>query len=214
MEISSARVATGNSPRISGWLRTRLWRRPVMNPRPGLPVPGRLWAASGNIDPPGESRLPVRAQITSVAHDASVPNATVLVPMRPYTAAVGAAASSAARRTTVSASMPVTEATHSAVNGATWAASSSRPLRWLARVPGSTALATNSWWMMPASRAASVPGRMGRCSSAMSAVRVRLGSTTTTLPPRSLMALSRPAKSGAVHRLPLDSSGLAPSMSR
>ena len=48
------------------------------------------------------------------------------------------------------------------------------------------------------------------CSSASSAVRVRRGSTTTTLPPRSRMPRSRPRMSGAVSRLPFETSGLAP----
>ncbi len=67
---------------------------------------------------------------------------------------------------------------------------------------------------MAASRRASVPGRMGTHSSACSAVLVRRGSTTTMRPPRSRMASRRPGQSGAVARLPLDSTGLAPSSSR
>lgn len=59
-----------------------------------------------------------------------------------------------------------------------------------------------------------MPGRMKTCSSARFAVRVRRGSTTTSLPPRPRSALSRPGKSGAVQSEPFDSSGLAPSMSR
>ena len=66
----------------------------------------------------------------------------------------------------------------------------------------------------PASSRASAPGRMKWCSSASSAVRVRRGSTTTTLPPRSRMPRSRPRMLGAVSRLPFDTSGLAPRISR
>ena len=55
---------------------------------------------------------------TSTSHDVSVPNSAVVVPMRPYTQAVGAAARSRARRRIVSASMPVAWATTSGVNGA------------------------------------------------------------------------------------------------
>ena len=40
-----------------------------------------------------------------------------------------------------------------------------------------------------------------------SAVLVRRGSTTTTLPPRARIAASLPGKSGAVARLPFDSAG-------
>ena len=65
-----------------------------------------------------------------------------------------------------------------------------------------------------ASSSASVPGRMKWCSDASSAVRVRRGSTTTTLPPRSRIARSRPRMFGAVRRLPFETSGLAPSSSR
>ena len=59
-----------------------------------------------------------------------------------------------------------------------------------------------------------MPGRMKWCSSATSAVRERRGSTTTTLPPRSWIARRRPRMSGAVSRLPLEASGLAPRISR
>ena len=59
-----------------------------------------------------------------------------------------------------------------------------------------------------------MPGRMKWCSSASSAVRLRRGSTTTTLPPRARIARSRPRMSGAVIRLPLEASGLAPRISR
>ncbi len=59
-----------------------------------------------------------------------------------------------------------------------------------------------------------MPGWMKWCSSASSAVRVRRGSTTTTLPPRSRMPRSRPRMSGAVSRLPFETSGFAPSRMR
>ena len=59
-----------------------------------------------------------------------------------------------------------------------------------------------------------MPGRMKWCASATSAVRERRGSTTTTLPPRAWIARSRPRRSGAVSRLPLEASGLAPRISR
>ena len=63
---------------------------------------------------------------------------------------------------------------------------------------------------MAASSSASVPGRMATCSSAISAVSVRRGSTTTMRPPRSRMARSRPLMFGAVIRLPFDTIGFAP----
>ena len=57
-----------------------------------------------------------------------------------------------------------------------------------------------------------MPGRIGTHSSAACAVRLRRGSTTTRRPPRARIASSRPGKSGAVHRLPFDAYGLAPSI--
>ena len=67
-----------------------------------------------------------------MSHDAVVPNSVVVVPIRPYTAAVGAAASSRASRRMVGASMPVAAATASGVNGTSAARTSSRPPRWAA----------------------------------------------------------------------------------
>jgi hypothetical protein len=72
-------------------------------------------AALVNMAPPGRSRFPVRALSTSTSHDVIVPNSAVVVPIRPYTQAVGAAASSRANRRTVSASTPVTAAVASGV---------------------------------------------------------------------------------------------------
>ena len=68
-----------------------------VKPRPGPGGRGRgCGGPSGNIAPPGRSRLPVRTLTTSTSQLPSVPNSTVDVPIRPYTAAVGAAASSRA----------------------------------------------------------------------------------------------------------------------
>ncbi|CAB4791343.1 unannotated protein [freshwater metagenome] len=47
-----------------------------------------------------------------------MPNETVVVPIRPYTSAVGAALSSPAIRRIVSASIPIACSTPSGVNGA------------------------------------------------------------------------------------------------
>ena len=55
---------------------------------------------------------------------------------------------------------------------------------------------------------ASVPGRMGRCSSLAAAVRVRTGSTTTTRPLRRRSSRSRPGKSAAVIIEPFDTEDL------
>ncbi|CAB4698808.1 unannotated protein [freshwater metagenome] len=84
--ISSASAATGYSPMISGRLRTRVWPRPVLKPGP-VPDWPRVLAppATGiaNIAPPGLSKLPVRMLMTSMSHDAVVPNSVVVVPIRP-----------------------------------------------------------------------------------------------------------------------------------
>ena len=80
--------------------------------------------------------------------------------------------------------------------------------------PGSSSPSSTIVHAIAASSSASVPGRMKWCSSASSAVRVRRGSTTTTLPPRSRIARRRPRMFGAVSRLPFETSGFAPSSSR
>ena len=59
-----------------------------------------------------------------------------------------------------------------------------------------------------------MPGRIGWCSSATSAVRLRRGSTTTSFPPRARSAFNRPRMSGAVISEPFEASGFAPSISR
>ena len=79
---------------------------------------------------------------------------------------------------------------------------------------GSTRSSSKSVWTTAKSSAASVPGRGATCRSASSAVRVRVGSITVSLPPRRLSALSLPPKSAAVATLPLDTSGLAPMITR
>jgi hypothetical protein len=113
------------------------------------------------------------------------------------------------------AGIPQAAATLSGLNG--WASSrtSSMPsLRAVSFSPGSIRSSSHSTWTSAKSSSASVPGRMKWCSSASWAVRVRRGSTTTSLPPRARRERSRPRMSGAVMRLPLDASGLAPRMSR
>ena len=80
--------------------------------------------------------------------------------------------------------------------------------------PGSARPSVTSTFAIAASNNASEPGRIDTHSSDSSAVFDRRGSTTTTLPPRARIASSRPGKSGAVHMLPFDAYGLAPSISR
>ena len=151
---------------------------------------------------------------TSTSQLARVPNSCVHVPMRPYTAAVSASASSRARRLMVAALIAVALATASGGNSRATRSTSSTPATNASSRPRSTSPSAKSTCTMAMSRRASVPGRMGTCSLASSAVLVRLGSTTTTRPPRSMMRRRRPGQSGAVARLPLDSKGLAPSIRR
>ena len=62
---------------------------------------------------------------------------------------------------------------------------------------------------------ASVPGRMNTWRSAIAAVSARRGSTMTTRrPPRRRIASSRFFTPGAVITLPLETTGLAPMMTR
>jgi hypothetical protein len=86
VSISSARQATGSSPKTSGVLLTRLVRRPKRTPlpRPGMPrVFTAPTAAFVNIAPPSWSRWPVSVFRTSTSQEARVPNSCVHVPMRP-----------------------------------------------------------------------------------------------------------------------------------
>ena len=110
--------------------------------------------------------------------------------------------------------MPQASATDSGVNSRTSARTSSSPFTCSASAPASSSPSSTIVHAMAASSSASVPGRMKWCSDASSAVRVRRGSTTTTLPPRSRIARRRPRMFGAVSRLPFETSGLAPSISR
>ncbi len=203
VSISSASVTAGNSLATSGNPRTRLCQRPVVNPLPD-PLPLARCAGSGNIEPPGRSRLPVSAFSTSTSQLATVPKSTVVVPIRPYTAARSAAANRWVRARIVAASTPHFPATASGVNGATSSRTPSSPVTCGARSPRSTRSAANSSCAIASSRNTSVPGVIGTCWSAAAAVRLRRGSTTTNAPPRARSALSRFGMSGAVQRLPLE----------
>ena len=153
-----------------------------------------------------------KASISQVAVD---PNSVVVVPIRPYTDAVVAAASSRANFRITVAATSVATTTDSGVNGAIAATNSSSPLRYSATCgPTLTRFSTTRTLHIAASNSASEPGRIAIHSSASSAVRERLGSTTTTFPPRSRMRSILPGKSGAVHMLPFDTYGLAPRTKR
>ena len=153
--------------------------------------------------------------MASMSHALTLPKSTVLTPIRPLTAAVGAAASSCAMRLVTVALMPVADSTSSGVNAASSVPSSSTPdtfeRTWS---PTSTSPSAYNTLIIAAKNNPSVPGRIEIHSSASSAVRVRRGSTTTTLPPRVRIASSRPGKSGAVQTLPFDAYGLVPNNNR
>ena len=229
VSISSARAETGNSPNTLGRFRTRVRLRPGMLtpwPVPGVPsVDGPPATARGNITPPGLSSDPIPILMTSMSQEPTVAmgitespqnNPEVVVPMRPYTAAVGAEMrASAISRVTVG-STPVMSAIDSGVKGSNWSMSavSCPGLIHCSAAPRSRLSDWKITLARAASHSASLPGRIVRCRSANSAVRVRIGSTTTTLPPRLRSARSRPGKSAAVIMDPLETSGLAPSIKK
>ena len=80
--------------------------------------------------------------------------------------------------------------------------------------PRSTRSSSTTTCTMAMSSAASVPGRMGTHSSAWSAVPVRRGSITITVPPRSRMASISPSTSGQAKSEPPDAWGFPPMMIR
>jgi hypothetical protein len=211
--ISSARQDMGTWPKTSGAPRTRLRQRPNTKPSAnsgdGSVARGHAIGLA-NIDPPGRSRLPVSTFSTSIAQEARVPNSWLHVPIRPYTAARGAEASSRARRRMRSAGTAQAPATASGVKSRHRRSTSATPLVSSARRPRSTRSSAKSTWQTASSSAASVPGRIGTHSSARSAVPVRRGSITTTLPPRARIASKRPGTSAAARRLPWDACGFAP----
>ena len=207
VSISSARQTAGSSPNVPGRSRTRDRGWLGRTPRPSRGAP-RVFepptAGVVNIAPPGRSRLPVHTLSTSTSQLATVPNSAVVVPMRPYTAARGAATSSRASRRIVAASTPVTSATSSGPKEASAGPSRSTPSTYGATSPRSTSSSSSITRTIAARRNGSLPGRTAIHSSASSAVRLRRGSTTTSLPPRARSASIRPGQSGAVARLPFD----------
>ena len=90
----------------------------------------------------------------------------------------------------------------------------STPMTCSARSPRSTRSSSNNTCTTANNSAASVPGRGAMWRSASSAVRVRAGSMTVSVPPRLRRALSLPGKSAAVARLPLETRGFAPMITK
>ncbi len=139
VSISSASADTGSSPSASGSPRTRVCQRSMANPRPlpGLPVELRCPAAARvNMAPPSRSRLPVSTFSTSTSQLVRVPNDCVVVPIRPYTAARSAPASSRASRRICSAPMPHAGATASGVKPASSSRTSLEALQVVAHGAG------------------------------------------------------------------------------
>jgi hypothetical protein len=163
VSISSASATAGISESTSGWPDTLLRQRPVANPRPGRGGRGaEPIGGLANMTPPARSRLPVRMLTTSTSQLVRVPNSTVEVPMRPYTAALGAAAISRASVRMSSAGIPQCAATASGGKSAAAARTCSTPVTWSARRPSSTRSSSNSTLTTANSSAASVPGRTAR----------------------------------------------------
>ena len=163
-----------------------------------------------HMSPPGRSNLPTTMFTTSTSHDASVPNSWLHSPMRPYTAPVGAAANSRARRRIVSAGTRQNASTDSGVNSAHTLAHGVDALDLLLeRAERREPLGEEHVAHREQERGVG-PGRIGTHSSAWSAVPVRRGSTTTTRPPRARMPSSSPRTSGHASSEPPDACGLPP----
>ena len=124
--ISSASADTGSSPPNDGRPRTRERRFPKP-PGPSTPRPMRSTAGVVSMVPPGRSRLPVRMLIVCTAHWQTTPWAWVETPIRPCTAAEGAAARSRARSRTASAGIPLTCSASSGVKPSTASRTASTP---------------------------------------------------------------------------------------
>ena len=113
-------------------------------------------------------------------------------------------------RRMVSAGMRQKSATASGVKPSVAARISSTPFTMWAMGPRSRRPSSKITLHSASRKAASAPGRIGSHSLARSAVPVRRGSMTTTLPPRSRMASISPSTSGQLSSEPPDACGLPP----
>ena len=187
---------------VSGSPRTRLRRRPMLDaPADRGACPG-CWTAPAaalvNMAPPGRSRLPVSALSTSTSQrrqraELGGGGADAAVDARG-----GRAARSRASRRIVGRldagdrgdglgrerRRSADDLVEAGDEASASAPRSTRPSAGQRAAP----------W--PSAGRASVPGRMATYSSASSAVRVRRGSTTTSVPPRARSASSRPGPVG------------------
>ena len=103
-------------------------------------------------------------------------------------------------------------ATRSGGKSAAAARTASTPSTYAPTSPSSTRSSANRTCTIARRNAASVPGTIGIHSSARSAVPVRRGSITTTLPPRARMPSSSPRMSAHARSEPCDACGFPPMM--
>ena len=169
--------------------------------------------ARGTSPRPARSKSPARRLRQLIAHWLTEPKPVVETPEPAVRRrAVGVSHSSRASRSIVAAGTPLTCSASAGVKSSTSAAQPLEPVdvrRWPAPGPRRGACA--------ASRAARPRRRRvarRRARSAIAAVSVRRGSSTTIRPPRCLIALARFGKSGVVISEPLEAIGLAPSTRR
>ena len=200
VSISSASTDTGSSPKYSGRPRTRLCQRPKRTPRPLPPAPAEFfWPAAARGEERAALAVEVAGQHVEHVHQPARVRPELLragADPRVHRGALGAprarAPCAGSRRPRCRTRPPPSRAGSRAPARAT----SSSPFTCSASAPGSSSPSSTIVQAIAASSSASVPGRMKWCSSASSAVRVRRGSMTTTLPPRSRMARSRPRMFG------------------
>ena len=214
--ISSARHEIGTWPSTSGAPRTRLLPAaelaavapgPAGGARRSTTRPG-----SANIEPPGRSRLPgedVQRRRPATTRACRTPGCRCRCGRRPPRAARRRARGRARR--IVSAGSAQVSATASGVKARASRADLVDAVDAAARWPRSTRPSANSTCdhRQQQERRRCRAGS-GTHSSARSAVPVRRGSITTTLPPRARIASRRAEQVGAASRLPCDACGLAP----
>ncbi len=135
--------------------------------------------------PPGWRQSPVTPGMQVMVRTAMPPPACRCIP-GPIRMAVGRAVASRSPRSSMRRTgSPVISATRAGGYSRIRSRKASQPSVCASMKSRSSAPRASTTWSNPSARAASVPGRGARCSSAWSAVRVRIGSIATTCaPPR------------------------------
>jgi hypothetical protein len=133
--------------------------------------------------------------------------------VRPYATAPSAVAKSRASARTAAAGTPVRRSVSSGVCGEAICSSSPASRLQPASQRRSASPSSNTTWSRESSSQASESGVTATCSN-WRAVSVLRGSTTTTRPPRAVIACSWSRTRGAVSTDPCETIGLAPSMRR